>query len=460
MEIKFKQTEKDYLIYLFYEFYKNILHRFETKPPKLYITEAYKYSESKNGYSFQPFLKANIFTSYSGEIEKVINNMPSFVNIISFIKSHQEIFNKPATDSNDSSSKNNLGTTEEYIKQYGYLIYLIIEKLFKRYNPPKPIVYYRWNKVAILKNEFNIPLEDIINCLNKKEFQIKEYRYLFENALLEISDLEEISLNNELHLVKLNEKEKNHILNSNNVFNVEIRRIIQNINVVLCSKKKLTKKELRKIFTILRLFKKGDFRIFAETVSIVDKISNEKIYQILPVDDWIGNQLFITKNWPTFTNGLIISKNEIESLIFFFKNVYPKLSHSKFNFSIKCLCQIHSNEPDFKIPFLFFILESFFDNIKQEQTYRLKNLITKILGKSYQYSGNIKKFYELRSKIVHGDAKGIEKTLTKIYKSDKEKCKDLFDCADTLEDVMRKVWKKILLEDLFEDGVDIESKYF
>jgi len=200
--------------------------------------------------------------------------------------------------------------------------------------------------------------------------------------------------------------------------------------------------------TLLRIYKGGSFRCvftgrFNEN-SIQNALYCEGISNIIeePIHE---------RHIGFFRNEYRIEKGEINLVRKFINNNYPKLDNCAF--AAECLSKLHALEEKFKIPFLFFILESFFPSIRQETTHRLTHIITKILGEKFAFVSKIKHLYEIRCEIVHGHFKAGEKQLKKLgYKTIKEA--RLF-----LEDLTRRIWKILLNENLLNNK-KIEEKYF
>jgi hypothetical protein len=445
------------LVKLFYNFYVEVLELYKHHPPKFYTKDAFSYASEKNAITTFP--QAFMFRSYYHNFKKVILEMPSFQKIIRYLEQYKEVLDTDLAVANGPNTGKKRWEIEGIDESFGGIVFSIVEDFFERHHSPKVKGLIQWKQDAVSYDDFDTTEQELVAYLCRKGRKVQEYYYLLENVKIESAELNISNNDFQLSLKQLTDEDKTLILNSISIQSRELHDKIYNINVALCSSSELKGNDLRRIFTALRLYKSGDFRICAVGVLINEDIKRKRRFEILPPDDWVGNPLS-TRWWPLFTSGFEITEQENAEVKDFVESNLPKLSHTKFSFPIQCLCQIHSHDPEFRIPFLFFILEAFFDKIKQELTFRLKYTITKLLGESFQFSENLKRLYELRSKIVRGDKAGIKKIAKKIKNENGTPCKGINECAQVLENIMRRVWKTILSEELFREGIDIEEKYF
>ncbi len=70
-------------------------------------------------------------------------------------------------------------------------------------------------------------------------------------------------------------------------------------------------------------------------------------------------------------------------------------------------CRMYNMTPSapiqLRVPLLFFVIESFFEDVKAEVVFRIALYVTRILGEDNEFWENLKTLYEIRSGISHGN---------------------------------------------------------
>ncbi|GEM_PF-6888483 len=141
----------------------------------------------------------------------------------------------------------------------------------------------------------------------------------------------------------------------------------------------------------------------------------------------------------------ILDKSEEEEFKKFYTNNLKCIK--EYEFALEYLNNIANIKLEFRIPILFMIIESFFC-IEKGISYKISLFCTRLLNKDENFKDIMKSFYKLRSKISHGDKKGIQETLRKI-KDMKYISEEIIEEAyKRLYKIMIDIWKKRMSYDL------------
>ncbi len=140
---------------------------------------------------------------------------------------------------------------------------------------------------------------------------------------------------------------------------------------------------------------------------------------------------------------LEIRKDEITN----FKQLFNSClsSGSTMLYSFKLFNLKDGVKPEVRLPILFFALESLFDDVDSEVTFRISLYVSKILGESAEYTSNLKLLYALRSKIAHGGG-SLDKTLEKLHRSEFIPEANLDSAVDKTEDIVVRLFVKLTSE--------------
>lgn len=432
---------------IIYQIYEELLKFFRKNPPNTRFISKHNYyfENGEAGFKAMPQL---IFSN--NETEDIIDylfRLDSINNLVNELFSSGEKLNNPILKKSQEK--------EEFKSNLIRIILPFFEKILNKYNIPE-IGGAKFDLSPIKKELFTIDIEKLLSHINTDKSS-RLYYYLLFN--FEIPEDEILLINTpKISLKKINNVEKSKILDSSDIFFKEIHDIIFNINTAIYSTKRLKRGAIFNALSLLRLYKSGEFQYLDNGVMIYDTFTNEYEFSYIHSIQTEGE---IFKPYPFCTKDKwIIYDTEIISLKAFFKNNFGKIQHGSFDFAKECLTILHTLNYKYRIPIIFYIIESFFKNIRTEVAYRIKNLISKILEKDYQFSENMKALYQIRSDIVHGNTEAnILKTLRKIKLDKESSLSNIDDGYKYLEKIMRDLWCKILSESLFE-FVNFEEKYF
>ena len=430
-----------------YQIYKELLVFLSKNPPNTeFISKHYCYFEKGNpGFKATPQLQFCI-----NETEGIIDYLSKLDSINHLVT---ELFASRDRLKNPTLKKSQ--EKEEFKTNLIRIILPFFEKILNKYNSPE---IGRPNAALspVKKELFTIDFEKLLSHINPDK-DSRLYYYLLFN--FEIPEDELLLMTKpRISLKKISNVEKSKILDSLGLFIKEIDDRIFNIDTAIYSTKRLKRGEIYNALALLRLFKPGEFQYLDNGVMIYDTFTNEYNFSYIHSVQTEGE---INKPYPFCTRDKwTIDKTEIRSLKVFFRDNFYKIQHESFDFAIECLTILHTLDYKYRIPVIFYIIESFFKNIKTEVTYRIKNVISKILEKDYQFSENMKVLYQIRSDIVHGNTEAnILKTLRKIKLEDNGTLSKIDDGYKYLERIMRDLWCKILSDGLFSCE-NIEERYF
>jgi hypothetical protein len=445
---------------LFYNFYCDILALYNNEKPKYYFSNVGNFKSEENGCSVSTDARIRLLScSYYFDNSEKIQKLQSFKNIVKYIKSNNGILNSDGVISAPADKKI-VGKKRYEVWGIDYCfgpsIYLIAQQIFENYN--KSTIEINWNLEPVKINKINLNKSVLLFKLkNEHSFlPTDKYYYYIQNFTI---DKKFFNLNLDkkiIQLKKLSDREKTLFINGNHFGPEDLSMDISSINTAIISKVRLSDVEIKNILTLLRLFKTGKFRLYA-VGELKSELNKEKITYVNTFASIIEKPL--KNKTPSFNEEYSLNENEISIIKRFFKNNYSKISEN-FEFAIECLSLLHSLDDKYKLPYIFFILESFFKKIKSENTYRLSYNMAKILKKSFSFTKTIRDFYNLRSDVVHGNSQSeLDKKISKI-KNEEQSFNDIKECVDFLEDIMKQVWKEILEKELYKKDINIEESLF
>jgi hypothetical protein len=445
---------------LFYNLYCDILALYEKNKPKFYYGSHYIFKTESNGHSVisEPIIKL-LAISYYWDHKQDIHALSSFKKIVNYIKSSKEILNSDGVITAPADKKI-IGKRRYEVWGidycFGPAIYSITQDLFECYNRPKINgECIKWNFLSVDSDKFNykndIPISRLIhkNCF----IPAQKYYYFLQNFKINKSFKIKYK-SKDITFKKLTDREKTLFLNSRLFGPENLSHDISSISTALIFDDWLKKEEAKNILAILRLCKSGQFRLYA-LAEVREDIIGKKKFTLNTYANFVERPL---AKKILVLGGKNLNNSEIKKFKLFFKNNIDKMS--KFKFGTECLNRLHSLDDEYKIPFIFFILESFFKNINQELSFRLSYCITKILNKPYEFTKIIQKLYGLRGTIVHGGtASELDNKIKKIKnKQGKVLFNNVKDCSNFLENIMKESWKIILDKELYDK--DIEKEIF
>lgn len=402
---------------LVYSLYVDILKMFKDSPPMIISGQNNKIEYEMMNY-------------YIMNCEK-IEKLDSFKGLISELSMLRE----QAKENNDSPMECII--IKFLMKVYlETLMPLKIKNVISGYNL-KPVTF----------EQFPFNYDNIINPLcygnsldlllhNKKVY----YRYI-ENFDI---DNEQIYISEDASLLirKLTERDKTLFKNSpyydaNN--NLEKYKVVLQSN----SYELISDKNIKYLAGLLRIYSLGDFCISSLYNLAEDCLENETITKTKITSD-INTYYEPELTYPV-NRSYILNNSKAEKIKSFYEFNKDKIKN--YEFALEYLNNIASINVKFRIPFLFMIIESFFE-VKSEITYKMSLLTTKLLNKDKSFMDKIKKFYDLRSKISHGDEKGIRDILKKLKNKDYINKESIDEAYDELYKILTAIWKKILELDL------------
>ena len=444
---------------LFYDFYCDILRLYNNKKPKHYLSDVGNFESQKNGYSISTNKKIRLCScSYYFENKNKIRELTSFKKIVYYIRNSLEILESDLICS-DSPDKKNIGKKFYKVvgieESFGASIYSVATKIFETYN--KSIIDINWDLKPAEINKINLDESALLFELkNKHSFSpTDKYYYYMQNFAIDKSFFN-LKLDKKIiQLKKLSDKEKTLLINVSHFGSENLIVDIGTIDVAIISKVRLNDIEIKNILTLLRLFSAGEFRLYAIGESKKGFDNKETLIRLNTFANIVEKPL-IEKCF-SLHREYHLNQKETRAVKKFFKDNYSKISN--FEFANECLNLLHSLDDKYKMPYIFFILESFFEKIKSENTYRLSYSMSKILKKSFDFSKTIRDLYDLRGDVVHGNGQiKLDKKSSKI-KNEGRPFNNMKECVDFLEDTMRQLWKEILKKDLYKKR-DIEESIF
>jgi len=437
-----KKTSKDIQL-LFYNFYSELLTLFSKKHPKHFVSKDGKFKKIKGGYEVSSKPKIRLYScSYYFDNKAKIQKLQSFKEVVEYIKSRSDILKKDSVIS-DSPDKSNIGKPLYEVSgiadSYGPSIFAIAKEIFETYNNSKVVTKWDFNAKELEKIKLDkAGIEFKLN--NKYSFlPVKKYYYLLENFSVNKTTTLDID-GVKTKLKKLTDLERSLIINSTKSGPEDDTGDIGYIETAIVSEALLKEESISNLLALLRIFKEGEFRLKAigelnTEITRCPRLKLNSYAKGLEKGLKLGNPFFHQKYELT---AVLLAE---------FKKFYKKnrSKMGKYGFAKECLSLLHATDDKFKIPIIFYILESFFPKVTSENTYRLSYCISKILNKPYDFTTNVKLLYKLRSDIVHGNTKSeLSKTIKKIKKMDDTPCSNLNNTLKVLEKIMRTVWKNIL----------------
>jgi hypothetical protein len=444
---------------LFYNFYCDVLELYKKNQPKTGMSQQMSFKTTENGYEVSGTPKIHLLSaSYYFDNTQEIQRLNSFKAIVNYINNSPEILK---TDSICSSSpdENNVGEPMYKVlgteSSYGASIYIIAKEIFENHNNTSVQIKWDFKPCKLKDVKFD---KDILlfRLKNKHSFlPTEKYFYYLQNFEIENSYFELQVGEKKVKLKQLSDEEKSLMINSSHFGSEDLSMDAGSIKTALVSNDLLDQNDVKKIITLLRVFKEGEFRVYA-IGELKKELNKKKSIKINTFANVVEKALGAKSAF--FHKTYKLDKNEVKSFKKLFHGAYEDMP--SFEFPSECLGLLHTTDDKFKIPIIFYILESFFPKINTENTYRLAHCITKILKKPYSFSETVRNFYTLRSKIVHGDKQNtLTKTIKKIQKENGEPCSSIQECVKLLEFIMRETWKQVLKRKLHTKE-DIEAEIF
>jgi hypothetical protein len=415
------------------EKFKDLVYNFYCDLLKLYeknrlVIRFFDYIVSDDvGCSYQQKPKAlnsYFYNQYKGEVE----SLTSFIALLQFCEDNLAVIDV-------FSLKHNL--------------YDIGQDLFNKYNLESnlPSNYkLNFNPVSSEKLIFN-SLENLeVLGLSTQDWKNKKIYYCLE--MFDVyEDIVILFKGEEIFIKRLSNEEKTELLSADFMRTVSMRDSLF-FGSAIVSPRELENNELENILALLRIYQEGDFRC-CYVAKIVDGIVEKKCWYMMGTTDLHEQSYKECKEVMTRSLYEVNLLENVEINKFFSENL-EKIDD--YPFAVSCLNSLYFLDEQFKIPQAFYILESFFPNIKSELSFRLVLYITKLLKENHNFSQRLSVLYDLRSKIVHGNSKERDKNLKKNFDGKIEVANDF------ILDVVRRVWKVFLKNDKLESD-QFEKKY-
>lgn len=190
--------------------------------------------------------------------------------------------------------------------------------------------------------------------------------------------------------------------------------------------------------TLLRLFRPGDIRFKA--------IRQE-------ADHFIKGQIYIShkntisetdyyEHTPLGNLQYLVTDQDSSDLIEFINTNWDKMQ--KMAHSCQFYNIIGSSQVQLRLPLLFFVIESFFADIKTEVKFRISLYVTKILGEDDGLFNLLKKLYDIRSSIAHGDMAAAQNSITNLHKKGLISMPSFQGVNECLLDIVNRLWIRLL----------------
>lgn len=440
---------------LIYNFYCDFLELYKKNHPEFIISEKriYTHIEDIPVTGSNPTIDLLSANYYYENIEE-IKGLESFKKIIQYIEEPRK------SDSKDENTPRG-----EFIQQGsaasnameldGAAIYLIVKEIFESENQPS--FQFKWNFNPCKITDINLDEDVILRRIKNpsKPLQTEKFFYLLQNFEIESTHLKLRIGTKEIEVRKLSNKEKSLIMNGVYSGTRNIQTDILSIKTAFISSHLLNENEVKRIIALFRIFKAGDFRLYG--IGQFKKLGTREYIEVNVFDTIIERPLVLDGKLVEFDKTYKVAKSEIKKIKTMFEKYYEELK--SFEFACEFLSLLHATNDEVKIPIIFYILESFFPNIKGENTYRLSTSIARLLKENYEFSQTIRDCYKLRSDIVHGDKTGLPKKIAKIPNSNASKCSNIQEVGTQLELIMRRTWMEILKRNLHSEK-DIEAAIF
>lgn len=404
---------------LIYDLYADVLHMFKSNPAVL-----------MGGMNDRVEYNMQIYYLNPQNHSKIIE-LSSYKDLISELA----VLRKETIEETEKNI--GFGIIAYYIKIFlDTLNPLKLEKVLSGYNN-KPIEFDRF---PFDYEKCIQPLKYVTSPSLLNQNKMIYYRFI-ENFDIQSNHIV-LSKDKLLMIRKLTEEDKNTYRKD---FNYEINNEIEKCKVVIESDsyELVNDQNIKYIVGLLRIFKSGDFRISLLYNLSEDILGNRKIIETERV--YNSN----TYNEPQLSYEIVgnrreyvLDKSEEEG----FKRSYTNNLEGikEYEFALEYLNNIANIKLEFRIPILFMIIESFF-GLSSEISYRISLFCTKLLNGDKNFMDMIKKFYSLRSKISHGDKKGIDKTLRQMKDKNYISKVNIEEAYEKLYKIMIDIWKKLFV---------------
>lgn len=401
---------------LIYNLYVDILNMFKKYPPIIIYGQ-----NEKIEYEMMNYYIMN---------KKKIEELSSYKNLITEIS----ILNNK--DRGNNNSMTGCTIIKYLMKVYlETLIPLKLKNVISGYNlNPVDLEQFPFNYDNIIKPLCNGKSLDLL-LHNKKIY----FRYI-ENFDI---DTDQICLSKEGSLIIRKLTENDNILFKKSCYCDENNNLGKYKVILQSDSYELINDEnIKYIVGLLRIYFCGDFRVSPlynlaedclenETITKTEKTSNNNTY----------NEPELTYSVLGSNLRYILNESKRKEILVFYDNNKDKIKD--YGFALEYLNNIASINLKLRIPFLFMIIESFFE-VNFEISYKIALISTKLLKKDISFMDEIKNFYNLRSKIAHGDKNGIDKALKKLKNKNFISEENLSEAYNELYKIMTDIWKKIL----------------
>ena len=451
-----KQKETN-LKQLFHNFYCDVLEQYQKKNPKCGMSQQMIFKTTQNGYEVSGNPKIYLLSaSYYFDNKNEIQQLESFKKIIQYIKKSSEILKNDSICSGSPNEKN-IGKPMYKVSgiesSYGASIYLIAKEIFENHN--KTSVQIKWDFEPCKLGEMKFDKDILLFRLKNKDnfLPTEKYFYFLQNFEIENNYFELQIGKNKIKAKRLSDEEKSLMINSSHFGSEDLSMDADSIKTALVSNDLLDQNEIKIVIALLRVFKAGEFRVYA-IGELKKELNKKKSMKINTFANAVEKALGAKSAF--FHETYKLTKSEAKSFKNLFQKAYKEMA--LFEFASESLSLLHTTDDKFKIPIIFYVLESFFPKVTSENSYRLSYCIAKILKKPYSFSRTVIDLYTLRSKIVHGDKQStLIKIIKKISKKDGTQCSNIQECTNLLESIMRDTWKQILKRKLHTKE-DIEAE--
>lgn len=363
------------------------------------------------------------------------------------LESYKELISKLASINEE--------TEEEIINRCSYGITgYFYNTLLDSLNKPTVKKMYVHNLEPVQLEEFPFDYESYSQALSYATspsylYASQGFYYRLLSGYSQVSNEILLIESGNIKIRKLNEYEKNalkarwHEMELRDFHNCEYA-------IVSEDKTSLADNNILNIIGLMRFFKIGNFRV-SLLYELKKDIGGKMV--MMGVGN-AGNALktglyFEIAHGKLYSNDIptyALTENEEVNFISFISKNHSRLSNHFL--ALSYISKLNGIEFELKIPILFFILESFFST-QSELTFKISLYSTKILNRDKKAFTLMKKLYEMRSKIAHGDEKGKDKVLKWLHTNNHIPTQTYKEVYFLTYNVVSDVFKEILdLEDI------------
>jgi hypothetical protein len=285
-------------------------------------------------------------------------------------------------------------------------------------------------------------------------------RYLFLEGL-RVEAASGIDLLDGIRLEPMTDADRSLFLNEASSYeHVELSPSVEHVSSMITLSRDLKNEEIACVLALLRIFlRRGDFRV----CRVGDRIPQ--------FPRCLGSRFSFKFSYASYAEPALnepgfgplkktIHSDEIGGVTEFFREHWNRVSNKFFSIAVECMRIQHGTEPVFRILILMLALESFFQNVRHEATYRLSQLVAHLMGKKRkEWYDAMRGIYKYRSDIVHGTSWKPPKNLLRQIEALCGRSGNGVDVVcDTVFDVVSRVWIAIMEKDLHIDPDSLETR--